>query len=188
MTYDPRMVATFGFVSGLAAILALVFVAIFFAGVPAFGPLNDIAILVMALAAFPVVHWLGGGRPLTWVAYAGLATLSVMQALMIVRLVDFDYQTGRSWAFVVWSVGMVVFGGALVAILLTGAPVSGVLRWIGIVSGVGFVVMGVGIPTFGTFSPLTYIGGLGWQVGWPVFTIWLARNLVVAGSAAPGHV
>ena len=187
MTYDPRMVATFGFVSGISAILALVFVAIFFAGVPVFGPLNDIALLVMALAAFPVIHWLGGGRPLTWVADAGLAAWSVLQALMIVRLVDYDYQTGRSWAFVVSSLGLAVFGGALVAILLTGAPVSGALKWIGIVAGVGFVVMGVGIPTFGTFSPLTYVGGLGWQLGWPVFAIWLARNLVVAGTSAPNH-
>jgi hypothetical protein len=187
MTYDPRMVATFSFVSGIAAILALVFIAIFFAGVPIFGPLNDIALLVMALAAFPVVHWLGGGRPVTWVAHAGLATWSVLHALMIVRLVDYDSQTGRSWALVVSSLGLAVFGGALVAILLTGAPVSGILRWIGIVAGAGFVVMGVGIPAFGTFSPLTYVGGLAWQLGWPVFVVWLARNLVVASTSVSNH-
>lgn len=182
------MVAGFGFVSGIAAILALVFIAIFFAGVPVFGPLNDIALLVMALATFPVVQLLGSGRPVTWAAHAGLAVWCVLQALMILRLVDYDYQTGRSAGLVISSIGLAVFGGALVTILLTGSPVTGALRLVGVGAGAGFLVMGVSIPIFGTYSPFTYAGGLAWQLGWPVFAIWLARNLSVAGTSAPGRL
>ena len=182
------MVAAAGFISGIAAILALVFIAIFFAGVPFFGPLNDIALLVMALATFPVTQWLGGGRPLTWVAHAGLAVWCVAQTLMIFQVVEFEYQTGRSPAFVISSIGLAVFGAALIALLVTGAPVTGALRWIGVAAGAGFLVMAVGIPAFGTFSPLTYVGGLAWQLGWPLFAIWLARNLSVTAMPTPGHL
>jgi uncharacterized membrane protein SirB2 len=163
-------------VSGAAAAAALAFIAIFFIGVPLFGPLNDIALLVMGVAAFPVAHRLAEGRPAVWLAYLGLAVWCAVQVLMIAHVVQFDYSSGRNRAFLVSMAGMAVFGAGL-TILVAQAPDLGRLRWVGIPAAAGFLVTGLGDFAFGLNHPVTYAGAITWQLLWPVFTIWLGIRL-----------
>src|SRR5438477_12768614 len=87
------------YVAAAAGAVALVCIALFFTVGEPFGTLNDIALLVMALAIGPIMlgsYELGGVTPLlpARVSLAGgigaMIVWSLVQAAMIARLVTFD--------------------------------------------------------------------------------------------------
>ena len=181
-------------VSGLAA---LVCIALFFSVGQPFGTLNDLALLVMILAIAPMMlgsYELGGVTPL-WPARFSLAAgigacvvWAAVQAAMIAGLVTFDYEAGGgTGAFLVENLALIVVG-----LWLTGAPplagpwLPGKLRWLGAFGGLGFVLTGLGLILGGVNHPLTWIGGIGYQVLFPVWA-WLMVPVFRSRAAAPAR-
>jgi hypothetical protein len=102
-----------------AAAVGLVTIALFFSIGQPWGTLNDLSLLVMTLALAPLMlafYELGGLTPtplaqaaqaIGWIA---VLTWSVVQGLMIVGVVAFDYKVGATGAFAIESYAMVYIG------------------------------------------------------------------------------
>jgi hypothetical protein len=182
-----RLAATAGYVIAGSGAGALVAYGLFSAGIAVFGPINDILRLVMTLAIAPVMlgsYELGGVTPL-WPARLSLAggtaavvVWSVVQVAMIGGLVTFDYEKPASGAFAIEAIAVLVMGAWITgAPLLAGPWLPRRLRWLGAISGVGFVVFGIGLLLGGVNDLLTDVGGIGYQILFPVWAFLLARLL-----------
>jgi hypothetical protein len=173
------------YVAAVSGAIALVLIALFFTIGEPFGTLNDIALLVMTLAIAPVMlgsYELGGLTPL-WPARLSLAggiaavlVWSAIQAVMIARLVTFDYYAPATGAFLVENIALLVIGAWLTgAPLLAGPWLPSRLRWLGALAGLGFVLTAAGLIAGGVNNPLTYTGGIGYQILFPVWAFLVAR-------------
>jgi hypothetical protein len=170
--------------SGAGALLAFAFHSEL--GQP-FGTLTDALLLVMTLAIAPLMlgsYELGGITPL-WPARfslgAGIGAVlvwSVAQAAVLAGLVTIDPDVPATGVAAVEAVALLVMGA-----WITGAPpLAGPwlpvpLRWLGAIAGLGFIALGVGQLLGGPNQPLTYVGGLGYQVLFPIWAFLLARRL-----------
>jgi hypothetical protein len=174
-------------IAGIAGLVALVLIGLFFSVGQPFGTLNDLALLVMTLALAPVMlgfYELGGRTPLLPARLAltssigAIAIWSIAQAAMIAGLVSFDYDHAATGAFAVEAVTVILIGGWLVgAPLLAGPWLPSALRWFGAFCGVGFIVFGIGELLGGAFHPLTIVGGLGYQIAFPIWALLIGRLL-----------
>jgi len=183
----PALGARYARLVAAAGAVALVTIGLFLGGLGAvFGPLNDAALLVMTLALAPVMatfYELGGRTPLrpAQASLAGgiVAVLAwcVVQALMIAGVVAFDYAAPASGAFAVEAVAVAAIGLWIAgANLLAGPWLRARLRWLGVVAGVGVVGFAAGLLRGGVSDPLTYAGGIGYQVLLPAWAFLLARD------------
>lgn len=109
------------YISGAAAIIGLVFLAIFFGGGPEyFGPLNDIAVIVHYILLLPIVFTLylllkSYGQTLNLIALgfalAGMLGVIILQTLLVVGVLPFEQQIGMVVvAFLVAMVWFVITG------------------------------------------------------------------------------
>lgn len=187
---DPgrvRLAATAGYVVAGAGAGALAAYGLFAAGVAVFGPIGDVLLIVMTLAIAPIMlgsYELGGVTPL-WPARFSLAAgttavviWSTVQLTMILGLVAFDYESPARGAFGIEAIAVIVMGA-----WITGAPpLAGPwlpqrLRWLGAISGLGFIVFGFGLVRGGVNDPLTITGGIGYQILFPIWAFLYARLL-----------
>jgi hypothetical protein len=173
------------YVAAAAGLVALVTIALFFSIGQPWGTLNDIALLVMTLAIAPMMlgsYELGGVTPL-WPARLSLAggigavvVWSAIQIAMIVGAVSFDYNSPATGAYAVEDLALIVIGA-----WLTGAPpLAGPwlprrLKVLGGLAGLGFVLTGVGLLVGSVNHPLVYVGGIGYQVLFPIWAYLVAR-------------
>jgi hypothetical protein len=189
-----RRGSTAAYVAAVAGLVAIVTLALFFTAGQPFGTINDIALLVMTVALAPVMlafYELGGVTPLLPArlslggAIAAIAVWSAVQAAMIVGLVSFDYDAPATGWFAVEAVMTIFIGAWLVgAPLLAGPWLPTGLRWLGAVDGLGWLVFGAGLLAGGAFHPLTYLGGVGYQVLFPIWMWLVGRHLQrIAASA-----
>jgi hypothetical protein len=177
--------------------IALAAIGLFFWIGQPFGTINDIALLVMTLSLGPVMlaHYeLGGIVPL-WPArlslggaVAAAVAWSLIQVAMIAGIVTFDEERAATGAFAVSSLLQVVIGLWIAgASLLAGRWLPITVRLFGIVAGTGTVVMSIGLLLGGLNHPLTYAGGIGYQVVLPIWAYLLGRvfrtRATMAGSA-----
>jgi len=171
-----RVAAQAAYLIAIAGLVALVAIGLFFADISAFGPVNDLALLAMTLALAPVMlgfYELGGRTPTGLARLAlvsGIAAVigwSVLQALMI----------GEAVALFV--MGMWLSG----ANLLAGAWLTPLVRWLGVVAGIGFILFGLGLLLGGVSHPLTYAGGIGYQILFPIWAFLLGRRLTAIGES-----
>ena len=173
-------------VVAVAGVIALVTILIFFAGVSMFGPLNDAALLVMTLAFAPVMatyYELGGRTPLRpaqaslAISIAAVVVWSATQALMIAGVIHFDYESAATGGFALEAVTVAIIGLWLAgASVLAAAWLPPLPRWVGAIAGAGTVVFGVGLLLGGVNHPLTYVGGVGYQVLLPAWAFLLYRR------------
>jgi hypothetical protein len=185
-------------VVAIAGVVGLVTITLFFAIGQPFGTLNDLSLLVMTLALAPVMlgfYELGGRTPLTPARLslaAGIGAVvvwSIAQLAMILGLVSFDYERGATGAFALEAVMLLVIGAWLTgAPLLAGSWLTAVLRWLGAVCGVGYIVFAGGLLLGGVNHPLTYLGGVGYQIMFPIWAFLLGRRLraLAAGRGSAG--
>ena len=188
-----RVAAQAAYLIAIAGLVALVAIGLFFADISAFGPVNDLALLAMTLALAPVMlgfYELGGRTPTGLARLAlvsGIAAVigwSVLQALMIGGAVSFDYERGATGAFAGEAVAVVVMGMWLSgANLLAGAWLTPLVRWLGVVAGIGFILFGLGLLLGGVSHPLTYAGGIGYQILFPIWAFLLGRRLTAIGES-----
>ncbi|MBI3745356.1 MAG: hypothetical protein HY264_02300 [Chloroflexi bacterium] len=183
----PALGARYARVVAAAGAVALVTIGLFLGGFGAvFGPLNDAALLVMTLALAPVMatfYKLGGRTPLrpaqaSLVGGIGAAlTWCVVQALMILGIVAFDYGGPARGAFAVEAVAVAAIGLWIAgADVLAGPWLPQGVRWLGIIAGIGVVAFAAGLLRGGVDDPLTTAGGIGYQVLLPAWAFLLART------------
>lgn len=183
-----------GYVVAVAGAGALVAFVLFSTYGQPFGTLNDVLLIVMTLAIAPIMlgcYELGGVTPL-WPARFSLAggigavlAWCVVQVLMVAGVVTFAYERPASGAFAVEAVAVIVIGAWLNgAPLLAGPWLPGPLRWLGAISGLGFMVFGLGLLHGGVNDPFTYVGGVGYQVLFPIWAFLFARLLAMRNRRA----
>lgn len=183
----PELGARAARIVGLAGVFALVTVLIFFGGYGAvYGRLSDAALFVMILALAPVMgtfYELGGRTPLR-PAQASLvaSVLAVLvwcsvQALLISGAVTFEYEAPATGGFAVEALALVVIGLWVAgADLLAGPWLPARARWLGVAAGLGVVVFAAGLLLGGVNHPLTYVGGVGYQILLPIWAFLLASS------------
>jgi hypothetical protein len=169
-----------------AAVVGLVTIALFFSIGQPWGTLNDLSLLVMTLALAPLMlafYELGGLTPtplaqaaqaIGWIA---VLTWSVVQALMIAGVVAFDYKVGATGAFAIESYAMVYIGLWMAGANLLAGPWLSWVRVLGMLSGIGFVLLAVGLLIGGQNYPMTYVGGIGYELVLPIWAFLMARLL-----------
>ncbi len=182
-----RRAAVAAYVVAAAGLLALVTIGLFFAKGQPWGTINDLALLVMtaALALLMLAFWELGGltpTPLARVAqisgWIAVVAWCLTDALMILGIVHFDYGAPATGAFAIQTVALVVIGLWVAgANLLAGGWLTRSLRWLGVAAGIGFVLLGLGLLLGGMQHPLTYLGGLGYQILFPIWAFLMARLL-----------
>jgi hypothetical protein len=172
-------------VGAAAGAVALISIGLFFTIGQPFGTINDVALLVMTAALVPMAlasYELGGRTPL-WPARASLALVTLaaaawclVQLAMVLGIVSFDYERAATGAFAAEASLQIVFGAWILgASLLAGPWLASVPRWLGVLAGAGTVATALGLLLGGVDHPLTWIGGLGYQLLWPLWAFLLAR-------------
>ena len=179
------------YVVAAAGLVAGVTIGLFFWVGQPWGTVNDIALLVMtaALAPLMLAFWELGGltpTPLAIVAQASgwiaVVAWCLAQALMIGGVLVFDYSAPASGAYAVEAVALVVIGLWVGGANLLAGPWLNWVRWPGVVSGVGFVLLAFGLLLGGVDHPLTYAGGIGYQIVFPIWAFLMGRHLAAWAS------
>jgi hypothetical protein len=181
-----RRASSAAYLIAAAGLLAAVTIAVYFPIGQPWGTLNDIALLVMT-AALPVLmlaFWELGGLTPTPLALAAqisgwVAVLAwcVVQALMIVGVLSFDYEDAATGGLLVEAVALVVIGLWIAGANLLAGSWLNATRWFGLVSGLGFVLLPMGLILGGVNHPLTYAGGVGYSIAFPVWAFLMAKHL-----------
>lgn len=178
--------AVAAYVVAVSASVGLVTIGLFFWIGQPWGTINDLALLVMtlALALLMLAFYELGGRtptPLALLAqgsgWIAVLTWCLIQALFIAGVVDLDYRAPATGAFAAQAGGLVVIGLWLAGANLLAGPWLSWMRWLGVVSGLGFVALGIGFFLGGLYHPLNYVGGIGYQVVLPIWAVLMARLL-----------
>ena len=181
------------FFAAVAAVLGLVTIGLFFSIGQPWGTLNDVALLVMTLAVGPLMlaFWeLGGLTPTPlalaaqtagWVAMLGWGVLHV---LFILGALTFDHGAPATDGLALESVAQVVIGLWIAGASLLAGPWLGWQRWLGVVTGVGWALAGIGLLAGGTNHPLSYAGGIGYLLVFPIWALLMGRLFTaIAGDA-----
>lgn len=181
-----RRAVVAAYVAAAAGVVAALTIVLFIAAGQPWGTLNDIALLVMT-AAIPVLmlaFWELGGLTPTPLALAAQvsgwsATIAwcVIHALFLAGVVDFDYERAATGALAIESVALVVIGLWIAGANLLAGPWLDVIRWFGVAAGIGFVLLPVGLLLGGVNHPLTYAGGVGYSIVFPVWAYLMGRHL-----------
>lgn len=189
-----RRAAVAAYVVAGAAAVGLVTIALFFWIGQPWGTINDLALLVMTLALAPLMlpfYELGGWTPtpLARIAQASgwIAVLawSVLQALMIAGVVTFDYRHAATGIFALQCVALGVIGLWVAGANQLAGPWLNWVRWLGVLSGLGFVGPAIGLLLGGMDQPVTYLGGIGYEIILPIWAFLMARLL---GGISRSHL
>jgi len=181
-----RRAALAAYVVAAAGLVAVVTIILFFTSGQPWGTVNDMALLVMTAAIAPLMlaFWELGGltpTPLARMAqvsgWIAVAAWCVTQALFIAGVLEFDYERPATGALAVESVALIVIGLWIAgANLLAGSWLNSI-RWFGVVAGLGFVLLPIGMLLGGLDHPLTYAGGIGSSIVLPVWAFLMGRHL-----------
>ena len=181
-----RRAAVAAYVVAAAGLAATVTIILFCASGQPWGTLNDIVLLVMTAAIPPLMlaFWELGGltpTPLALVAqvsgWIAVIVWCVVQAFFIAGVLDFDYDHAAAGGLAVEAVALIVIGLWIAgANLLAGSWLNSV-RWFGVAAGLGFVLLPMGLILGGVSHPLTYAGGVGYSIIFPVWAFLMGRHL-----------
>ena len=109
------------------------------------------------------------------VGWVSVITWAVIHALMFADVVTFDYSAPATGAMALEQVALIVIGLWIAgANLLAGEWLSWI-RWLGVVTGIGFALLGAGLLLGGESHPLSYLGGTAYELVLPIWAFWLAR-------------
>lgn len=186
MTNDKRsrVAGWCAIASAIATILGLVTLLVFYSLGQPWGTINDLTSMLLALSTVPVLLALfrlhrrrAAVISLAALIMGGLALLVafVFQSLLVLKIIEYEATA------VTVPAAFGVFGGALLAhsyLGLRARSLPGVLGWLGIIAGAGYMLVIAGILVGGQESLLTITGGLLAVVCYPIWAIWLGRLLL----------
>lgn len=178
------------YASAGAAILGMVFIFIFLAAGQPFGSLNDLSIAVQVLLMIPVALALhralpsGASSTLSLTVLIalvfGVVALATGSVLLVLGKIDlaqsFRPPFNNYWLIGIWLITANLL--ALNAHTLSGAPV-----WLGVIVGIAWIMLGLGMWIGGTAGQQSFpvaVGGLVGMFGYIVWGILLARHLLKA--------
>jgi hypothetical protein len=193
-----RRASVAGYVVGVAGLVALVTIGLFFTVGRPFGTINDIA-LVVTTGAIPflmLAFWELGGltpTPIALVAQAGgwlaAAAWCVTQLLFIAGVVDIDYFSPATGAYAVEAVALAVIGLWIGGANLLAGPWLPGLRWLGVITGAGVTLYAIGTLVSGNEGMLVYTGAPAYLVLLPIWGLLMGRYLGrLRPDASPGAV
>jgi len=109
-----------------------------------------------------------------WVA---VIVWCVIHALFIGGVVEIDYEQAATGALAIESVALIVIGLWIAGANLLAGPWLNAVRWFGLAAGLGFVLLPLGMLLGGLDHPLTYAGGVGYSIVFPVWSFLIGRHL-----------
>jgi len=181
------------YVAAAAALVGLVTIGFFFWIGQPWGTLNDVAVLVMTAAIAPLMlaFWELGGltpMPLALVAqtagWLAVGVWVIVHALFILGVLTFDYAAPAVGGLAIEAVAQVVIGLWIAGANLLAGPWLGWQRWFGLVTGAGWALVGVGLLAGGMSHPLSYAGGIGYLLVFPVWAFLMGRLFSEIASGA----
>jgi hypothetical protein len=179
------------YVAATAAVIGLVTIALFFWVGQPWGTINDVAVLVMTGAVGPLMlaFWELGGltpTPLALVAQAGgwlaVAIWVVVHALFIFGALSFNYSAPATGGLAIEAVAQIVIGLWIAGASVLAGSWLGWQRWLGLVTGLGWAFVGVGLLAGGMNNALSYAGGIGYLLAFPVWAFVMGRVFSAIGS------
>lgn len=177
-------------IAAAATVVGAVFLGLFFAKGGLWGPLNDIASIVMMVATIPVVAffatfsepYLAGGVAVgvAAVGLVGMIGAATAQTLLVARIRTYKQ-------LLPWTLGF----GAIVGIwyLLLGitarlAGVPEIMAILAIASGSGYIALGYGFWRGNERHPLSIAGGIVLLIASTIFLAWIGVTLIAAAALA----
>ena len=188
-----RRAGVAAYIAAVAAMVGLVTIGLYFWIGQPWGTLNDVAVLVMTAAVGPLMlaFWELGGltpTPLARVAQAAgwlaVAAWAILHALFIIGLLSFDYAAPATDGLALQAVAQVVIGLWIAGANGLAGPWLGWQRWLGLLTGVGWALVGVGLLLGGMNHPLSYAGGIGYLLVFPVWAFLMGRLFTRIASGA----
>ena len=152
-------------VAAVATVTGAVTIVLFFARGGFWGPLNDASSVVLMLATIPVAFLVAAIESEvattmvlapTAVGVLAMLAVAVLQGLLVARRVTFE-QTKRPVLLLgavvgLWYLSVAAFAGH--------TALDGLLGWLALVSGLGFIAIGYGFLAGGERHPLAAGGGV----------------------------
>ena len=183
------------YVAAGAAVVGLVTIGLFFWIGQPWGTLNDVAVLVMTAAIAPLMlaFWELGGltpTPLALVAqtagWMAVAAWVIVHALFILGVLTFNYAAPATDGLALEAVAQVVIGLWIAGANGLAGSWLGWHRWLGLITGVGWALVGVGLLAGGMNHPLSYAGGIGYLLVFPVWAFLMGRlfNRIESGAGS----
>jgi hypothetical protein len=188
-----RRAAQAAYIAAGAAVVGLVTIGLFFWIGQPWGTVNDVAVLVMTAAVAPLMlgFWELGGvtpTPLALVAqttgWVAVAAWTIVHALFIFGVLTFEYAAPATDGLALEAVAQVVIGLWIAGANLLAGSWLGWQRWPGVVTGAGWALVGAGLLLGGMNHPLSYAGGLGYLLVFPVWAFLMGRLFTVIASGA----
>jgi len=188
-----RRAGVAAYIAAVAAMVGLVTIGLYFWIGQPWGTLNDVAVLVMTAAVGPLMlaFWELGGltpTPLARVAQAAgwlaVAAWAILHALFIIGVLSFDYAAPATDGLALEAVAQVVIGLWIAGANGLAGPWLGWQRWLGLLTGVGWALVGVGLLLGGMNHPLSYAGGIGYLLVFPVWAFLMGRLFTRIASGA----
>jgi membrane-associated HD superfamily phosphohydrolase len=176
--------------AAVATVVGAITLVFFFTRGEPWGRLNDASSVVLMLALIPVALLVAtleseivttNVLPVAGLGIAAMLFVATLQALLVVGRVTYE-QTKRQ----------VLAGGAVVGLwfILTGAlagntALEGLLAWLAIASGIGFIAIGYGFAVGNERHPLSALGGVLLLGASMSFLVVLGTRLVTGDIVAP---
>jgi hypothetical protein len=188
-----RRAGVAAYIAAVAAVVGLVTIGLYFWIGQPWGTLNDVAVLVMTAAVGPLMlaFWELGGltpTPLARVAQAAgwlaVAAWAILHALFIIGVLTFDYSAPATDGLALEAVAQVVIGLWIAGANGLAGPWLGWQRRLGLLTGVGWALVGVGLLLGGMNHPLSYAGGIGYLLMFPVWAFLMGRLFTRIASDA----
>lgn len=184
-----RFTAWSTLLSALMTILGFISLILFFAKGEPWGKINDITSAILALSMIPVLlllyrlhRYIASTISIIALVIGTIALLiaAFLQVLLVLKVIAFT-QTA-----IVVPAGFSVFGLSLILfgwIALASKSLPPILTYLGILVGLGYLFVILGILINGQSHPISTIGGVVTVICYPLWAIWLGR-LLLAGSLA----
>ncbi len=173
-----------------ATVVGAVTLVLFFARGEPWGRLNDASSVVLMLATIPVALLVATIEsetvttivlPVAALGIGAMLVVAALQALLVARRVT--YEQTKAW---------VLLGGAVVGVwyILSGlfaarTAIEGLLAWLMLAAGVGFIAIGYGFAAGNERHPLSVIGGVLLLGASTTFLAVLGMRLVTGDLVAP---
>jgi len=182
-------------VAVVATVLGAVFLGLFFAKGGLWGPLNDVASIVMMLATIPVLAffatwtepYLAGGvaGAVAAVGLVGMLGAATAQGLLVARIRTYKQLLPWTLGKMVKRTGeMMLIRGGIIALAIGLIPMASLTSHAALYVLLALVAIGYGFWRGNERHPLSIVGGIVLLVASTIFLAWIGVALIAASAVA----